>query len=83
MPHHFPKAVATCLQLPDDANQHMRERLLLEHQLNLHTHYLGHGGLAPSLLAALRLAVGDSQYLNQVAQNTATAFQVLAFLEHA
>ncbi|CAL5219423.1 g1252 [Coccomyxa viridis] len=75
LPHNPSDVVSISFELPDDANQHMRERLLLEHQLNLHTHYLGHGGLAPSLLAALRLAVGDSQYLNQVAQNTATAFQ--------
>lgn len=83
VPVSFTEAVPTCLQMPDDSSQQMREQLLHENQLNLHTHYLSHGSHAPSLLAALRLAVGDSQYLNQVAQKRVAPNQVLASRRHA
>ena len=64
----------------EDGDRQMREQLLLENQLNLHTHYLGHGSLSPALLAAVRLATGDCHYLSQVAKKRVTPFEVMVSL---
>ncbi len=64
--------------MPDDGSRKKREHLLLEHGLNLHTQHLRLGPLSPNLLAALRLAAGDEEYLDRVARGRASPFQVLA-----
>ena len=64
------------MQVLEDGCQELREQLLLTHDLILHAHYLRQGPISVNLLAALRLAVGDEQYLRAVEEKVRSPFQV-------
>ena len=64
------------MQALEDGCQELREQLLLRHGLTLHAHYLTRGPISVNLLAALRLAVGDEQYLRAVEQKACSPLQV-------
>ena len=64
------------MQMLEDGCQKLREQLLLRHDLTLHEHYLRQGPISVTLLAALRLAVGDEQYLRAVEQRVCSPLQV-------
>ena len=68
----------TCrmMQILEDGCQELREQLLLRHDLTMHAHYLRQGPISVHLLAALRLAVGDEQYLRAVEQRVSSPLQV-------
>ena len=68
------------MQMLEDGCQALREQLLLRHDLTLHAHYLRQGPISVHLLAALRLAVGDEQYLRAVEQKVCSPLQVRASL---
>lgn len=62
--------------MPDSAHNGLREEQVLRHSLDLDKHYLRLGPISARLLASLRLAVGDEAYLNKVAQERVSPFQV-------
>ena len=64
------------MQMLEDGCQELREQLLLRHDLTLHAHYLRQGPISVKLLATLRLAVGDEQYLRAVEQRVCSPLQV-------
>lgn len=62
--------------MPDSAQNELREQQVLKHSLNLNEHYLRLGPFSARLLASLRLALGDEAFLNRVAQERVSPFQV-------
>ena len=64
------------MQMPEGACLELRKQLLLRHGLTLHAHFLRQGRISVNLLASLRLAVGDEEYLRAVEHSVCSPLQV-------